>query len=241
MFVSIDIYEYITRFVDDDTVLNMFRVNKKFRQDEYIQRFMSRRYPFLLNFQENGENIFCFSRRKIYYISKLNKEYNIPYIPNQFYDPEEFYRKHKDTDYIYDYAIISICENNNMETLKTVSKMWKDYNLNYDNAILIATSLKYIDMIECFVEENLVCPNNIMPEAAESNNLDLMKFLITKGGNKFQRCLEIAAGKGNMDMVQLMLDNGVNSFNYAIQRAGINGYEDIEELLFQYQHDSFII
>lgn len=57
MKINKDVYEYMTNFADDKTVLSMFSVNKKFREEEYFSRVMSKRYPLLIKFRKDGETM----------------------------------------------------------------------------------------------------------------------------------------------------------------------------------------
>ena len=102
MLISKDIYEYITHFVDDKTVLNMFSVNKKFSGDEYFGRFMQRKYPFLCDyftFNKTPLNEWTWKSLfigMIYSIDKLEKDYGIPYIPTEGYNPKHLLTRDKE-------------------------------------------------------------------------------------------------------------------------------------------------
>ena len=72
-----DVYEYLTNFADDKTILNMLSVNKKFNDEEFFKRVMLRKYPFLLKFKGEGSYKEFFIRM-IYYIAKLKENYDIP-------------------------------------------------------------------------------------------------------------------------------------------------------------------
>jgi hypothetical protein len=83
MYVSKDIYEYLTNFVDENTVCNMLSVNKKFISEEYYRRVIERKYPFLLTFKDKDIDFKYeeklnyrlswrnFYIRNIYYILKI--------------------------------------------------------------------------------------------------------------------------------------------------------------------------
>ena len=73
-----DVYEYITNFADDRTIIDMLSVNKKFNGEVYFRRILRRKYPLLLNFQKRGETDKRLFIRMTYYIANLG---DIPYIP----------------------------------------------------------------------------------------------------------------------------------------------------------------
>ncbi len=76
-----DAYEYLLNFADDKDVLNMLSVNKKFRDEKLFEKIMKRRYPLLLKFKLPRKSYKSFFIEMIYYISKLQEEFDIPYIP----------------------------------------------------------------------------------------------------------------------------------------------------------------
>ena len=47
-----NIYEYITNFADDRTIISMLSVNKKFRDENLFKRIIQRRYPLLIEFKQ---------------------------------------------------------------------------------------------------------------------------------------------------------------------------------------------
>jgi len=91
MILPTDIYEYLTNFVDDKTILNMLSVNKKFNSDIFFKRILLRKYPLLLKFQTEEESMKQLFVRMIYSLNKLKERFDIPYIPNINYNPDIFY------------------------------------------------------------------------------------------------------------------------------------------------------
>jgi len=47
-----DVYEYLTNFGDDKTIVNMLSVNKTFRNEEFFKRVLERKYPMLISFKK---------------------------------------------------------------------------------------------------------------------------------------------------------------------------------------------
>ena len=99
MLMNRDVYEHITNFANDRTVLNMLSVNKKFNSDESYKRLLLRKYPHLINFKKDGENFKNLYIRMKNYINKLSKRFKFPYIPSPKFDPYAFYMEmtNKDT------------------------------------------------------------------------------------------------------------------------------------------------
>jgi hypothetical protein len=110
MYVCKDIYLYILEFVDDKTAFSMLSVNKKFNCEMYFENVMIRKYPLLTKFRdprfETWKHLFV---RMSLHIYKLERKYEIPYIPTIDYNPERFYRIFQhlilgEGDNIYNYA-----------------------------------------------------------------------------------------------------------------------------------------
>jgi hypothetical protein len=79
MFLSIDIYEYLTNFVDYKTVLNMLSVNKKFSNDIYFERIIKRKYLLLVIHKKEIETWKIFYLRIINCFKELKEKYNVSY------------------------------------------------------------------------------------------------------------------------------------------------------------------
>ena len=75
-----DVYEYLANHADDKTILNMLSVNKKFNDNIFFERIMTRKYPLLIQFKNDGETLKQFYVRMVHYLSKLEEEFGIPYI-----------------------------------------------------------------------------------------------------------------------------------------------------------------
>ena len=89
MIFPADVYEYITNFADDITILNMLSVNKRFNSEAYFGRIMNKKYPLLIRFKKHGDTYRTLFQRMSYYINKIEEKWGIPYIPCQNYNPEE--------------------------------------------------------------------------------------------------------------------------------------------------------
>ena len=97
-----DTYEYILNFADDRTILNMLSVNKKFRDEALFERIVKSRYPLLSKYihYNTWTNYYI---EIIYYLSKLQEEFNFPYIKTAEFRPQNLYehfKKHPDPETI---------------------------------------------------------------------------------------------------------------------------------------------
>ena len=74
-------------------------------------------------------------------------------------------------------------------------------------------------------------PDRMLVYASKKGHQDIVKLLLTRGGNTSAPALEVAAHNGHLDIVRLLLAHGAD-FGDAISKAAAKGYGDIvEELL----------
>ena len=90
-FLPKDVYEYLTNFADDKTILNMLMVNKKFQDDSFFHRVLLRKYPYLLEFKGSMTYKQLYTQM-VHYISLLEEKHDIPYIPAKGYNPRTMYK-----------------------------------------------------------------------------------------------------------------------------------------------------
>ena len=89
-----DTYEYILNFADDRTILNMLSVNKKFRDEALFERIVKIRYPLLAKYihYNTWANYYI---EIMYYLSKLEEEFDFPYIKTVEFRPQNLYEYFK--------------------------------------------------------------------------------------------------------------------------------------------------
>jgi hypothetical protein len=102
--------------------------NSESYNEKDFRYFIVNRYPLLAEFKEGSwKNLFI---QMIYYISKLQEDFGIPYIPTKGYNPKTFYidnvtknKKHDkgDMEHLYDLAIKYAEEGGNDEIVRLIS------------------------------------------------------------------------------------------------------------------------
>tara|TARA_R110001599_G_scaffold77421_3_gene211285 strand:- start:122 stop:922 length:801 start_codon:yes stop_codon:yes gene_type:complete len=182
-----DVYEYLTNFADDKTILNMLSVNKKFNDEQFFKRVLQRKYPLLLRFKGDeisNETYKQFFIRMVYYISKLEEEFSIPYIPHKNYNPESFF--------------------------------WPKIprELKITDALYLAIELKDLNIVKHIVEGN---PNkelnSALYTASSYGDLEIVKYLVSRGADGFAYAIEYAGQDGNTDIVEFLLEQIIISGN----------------------------
>ena len=86
-----DIYEYITNFADDETIINLLSTNTQLRDNTLFERIMRRRYPLLIRYKKLNEDWINLYLRMAHYILKLKEEFGLDYVPSSKLDPQFFY------------------------------------------------------------------------------------------------------------------------------------------------------
>lgn len=156
MNVSKDVYLKIACFADDQTILNMLSVNKKFNEPEFFRQILSCKYPKLILFRKN-ETWKRFYLKMIYYLDKLKRKYDFEYIPAPSFNPERLYNK------LYFYSRVG-----GLKNLVKHDKLLFYTELNDKTPFYENNRLIYIDtpLLE-----------QLMSRAAKSGNVKFLQFL----------------------------------------------------------------
>ncbi len=178
-----DTYEYLLNFADDKDILNMLSTNKKFRDEKFFERILKRRYPLLLKFKTN-ESYKNFFISSIFYISKIQEKFGIPYIPSEDYNPKliwDIIKHDKYRDEVYgilmSYAAVS-------GDVNIVNLLLQKDNIDLDDALYHAAAGGHLNLVKFFLEKGATDLGYALFQAAEDKQLHVIKFLIEKGVTK---------------------------------------------------------
>jgi hypothetical protein len=197
MRISKDIYEYILRFADDETTLNMFAVNKKFNDAKFILTICKRKYPFLnyfgryqrhslkrlLHFKEDAKKYYV---NTIKYIIKLEKYSEMPYIPSQEYCPQNFHLYYRDQPPV----------------------------IKWTEALFNAVTTTNMKLIKYFIDKGAKIDEDNMWNAVRHGDINVVKYLIEKGGRKYDKALT-RGGIRNINILKLLIETGEEDINYS--------------------------
>ena len=203
-----DLYEILMIF-DDESLLNFCKsaVNQEYekslcRDEKFWESRFYKKYPLLIKFKEN-QTYKKFYLEMVYYISKLEEEFGIPYISSKEFDPKRFYKIYRNDENIYNEAMIE------------------------------AAKEGHADIVKLMINKGANHFNNTMREAARKGHTDIVKLMIEKGATEFNGAMEAASAGGHMDIVKLMIEKGAYNFNGAVYFAIAKGHMDIVKLLIQ--------
>tara|TARA_R110001599_G_scaffold9946_2_gene49198 strand:- start:128 stop:733 length:606 start_codon:yes stop_codon:yes gene_type:complete len=200
MYVSKDIYEYITNFTDDKTILNMLSVNKKFNTEEFFGRVLFRKYPLLIRFKLEDETSKSLFLRMSYYLAKLDEQ-GIPYIPLDDYNPNIFYKRYSTDRDIYDLAMAYASMCGNMDIIKLmIDKGATNFNLS----LIYAAEEGYINIVEFAIDMGATNFNSGMIHAIMGGHIDMAKLMYGRGANNFQECMQYTKDPDVLTFLKLM-------------------------------------
>jgi len=204
MNISKDMYEYLTNFADDRTILNMLSVNKKFNDEDFFKRVMIRKYPLLLKYKKSDETYKRFFIKNIYYIAKIKEKYDIPYFPGRYYNPVTFYNYPSYTIYetAMDWAALE-------GFTDIVELMIQKGANNYYTAVLEAAKGGHIDLVKFFINKGAKNYNNILLRAIEHGHLNIVKFAIQKGA-KDRTAIFWANRQDNVEIIDYINSLNIN-------------------------------
>lgn len=130
-----DIFVKIAEDTDDDrSILNMLSVNKKYYSEEFFKQLFKKRFPLLSVLRKEEESWKEFYLSQIYYLDKLKREFDIPYIPVASFIPNKIYHQTK----VFSGRLITLLnvysEAGNLNKVKEISRELGSKLDNYEAA-----------------------------------------------------------------------------------------------------------
>lgn len=197
-----DVYEYLLNFADDNAIISMLSVNRKFSDDSFFEKVLKRKYPLLIQFRKENESFRSLFVRMVYYIAKLEEEFNIPYIPANKYDPEKFYKYYKDKEEIYNEAMQYAFE---IEDIKIVKHLMEiGHHISYDRAMFFGSRVGSTDIIELAIKKGAHMFNISTTMAARYGHLNIVKLFIKKGATLISSAITAAEKRGHLEVVNYL-------------------------------------
>lgn len=244
MEVTKDVYEYMTNFADDKTILNMLSVNRKFNDPIFFERVMMRKYPLLIEFKKENESWKEFFIRMVYAIAKLEEETKIPYIPTKGYNPDELYQRYKNS-YAYQKLpkshVIYVelggeaAKGGHLSLLNLVLEKYPYRVVLYNRAIIQAAAGGQFNLVKYLAEK---APNSYFREAfevaAKNGHLNIIEYLLTKfqpTTHDLNVAMNWAAERGHLEIVKYLVGKGARSFSSALEYSASSGHMDIVKYL----------
>jgi len=228
-----DVYEYLASTADDRTILNMLSTNKSFTDPNFFERIMRRKYPLLIKFKKDDETWKIFFLRMTYYISKIEEEYGIPYIPSVDYNPEITYKnKNLEGRYsIYSWMLFNAVKSNRIDIVELILNK-NIPHLDISLPLRSAASRGYIDIVKLLTPHvtklNL---NKALRSASIQGHLTTVKYLIEKGADNLDEALRSAVYGKHLDIVKFLIEKGGKNLEVALINSASRGRRDVIEFL----------
>ena len=231
-YIPKDIYEYITNFADDRTILNMLSANKKFNDEEFFKRVLERKYPSLLNFrkEETYKSLFL---RMVQAIAKLEEEYGIPYIPVEGYDPVDVYKWSKLTN-VYDTAMSYAVQTGDLDLVKSLTDKG---DIDYNDAMLEAVKAGHENIVEFMISKGAGKFNAGLNTAARAGRIKIVRLMFKYGASLnliLNTPLITASENGHLDIVKFLVEKGATSFKTALAWANRGKHTEVADYLRQF-------
>lgn len=188
---------------------------------------LRRRYPYLVEFKTINETWKTLYLRMSYYITKLNEEYGIPYIPVKEYDPSKFYNENKEVGLltsgsnIFKYRAMMIAIIG--DSLDIVKQMIEKGVDDFDSGLREASSVNNKKIVDLFIKNGASDLNGAMSEAGKNGHLDMVKYLNNIGASDYGYLLFAAVEGKHKEIMEYAAKKGVRDFEYDI---AIDGEKD---------------
>ena len=226
-----DVYEYISNFADDKTLINMILANSKvFDNEKFYEKVIRKRYPLLMEYLYNKTWKFLYLDM-VRMLSKVEEEYQIPYIPTKGYSPGMILVSRKKD--VYDTALYCAAAGGNIDLIDYFIKKGAT---KLDDALI--NGCKYADLrtVEHLIDKGAEDYHTLIYTAASLEKIDIMQFLLDyleiHDLNSFgRRALYEAISHGHINAVKFLVENGMRILESNIENAEDHGKYDIAEYL----------
>ena len=200
MYLTKDVYEYLTNFADDRTILNMLSVNKKFSDAPFFRNVLNRKYPGLIQYKDASWRRFYVEMS--YYIAKL-EEMGFPYIPG--INPRDFYTRNKNRMVNMLNEALYFSTAAQRKDLIDYFLTKRNYNIgNYNTALTEAAKVDSQELVEFFIQKGANDFDNALLFTAEAGHLDLVRFFIEKGVKISTIGLAIQEAKNHPEIIEYL-------------------------------------
>jgi hypothetical protein len=211
-----DLDKHLARYVNDKDVLNMI-VNKKYLElfdEQFFHNLLILKYPVLIRYKKK-ETWKTFYIKMTYYLSKLKKEFNFPYIPHKYYNPIQLYRDAKEVpERIWNTGLLFAAGFRDAKLIEDM--LSKGARPHY--GLMGASVINDIKLAEYFISLGIDDLASGLVRAAEYGHKDLVDYFIAKGVQPKYAIVGAATSK-NDDIFNYIVSKYPVNLNHALLRA----------------------
>ena len=229
-----DSYEYLLNFADDKDILNMLSVNKKFRDEEFFEKILKRKYPDTLQYKGDYESYRSFFIKTIYYLSKLKEKYDIPYFVGM--DPENLYKASKNL-YLSELYNKTLLLSSRYGNLDVVNLMMKKGANDIISAADFAAKGGHLNVIKYFIDKGARNFSEIATSAAYYAHGYIIDYLLEKkyiDKTVLNQSLYYATLGGHLSLIKHLISLGADDFKRIFQTATTDENQEIIDYIKQF-------
>lgn len=233
-----DVDREILKFVDDDELLRVCSVSKRFYycvcDDNFLRRRLQKYFD-VKKYKLEDETWKKFFARIQYYVTRM-KNYNFTYVNGDFVKQYSLLRNYKNSD-----LLLQSCSKNEISLLKyCVEHLNLDVNVKSNWAVRIASSSGYIDILLYLISKGADIHANsgyCIRWACEYGHYEIVKILLEHGADIHSESdlpLLWASENGHLDVVKLLLQKGASKIPEAIKLAIKKGQSEVVQYLLHF-------
>lgn len=196
-----NVYTYLAQFADDREVLLMLTANKNFNDDKFFEMVFRRKYPELVIFKKPNQRWKKYYLRTMFFLSGL-KEAGLDYRFTPKYSPKQMFddmiQYDKNFAQMIDWAIVG-----NLEGIKMMQNLRR---IDTNAGIITAIANNHLPIVDYLLRGDAIrLINHYMKRAINlTNNLDILKLIVDRGGNDFEASIQRAKKLGKQHFVDYL-------------------------------------
>ena len=204
----------ILSHLPDRELLMVCTINKRMWNEVCDDNFLKRRltrYPGISKFKKENESWKQFFLRVIYYVSKMQDEFNFVYSEGDFEKQYTLLKEAKD-----DNLLIRGSEDGELSIVKHALETGADIHTFADFPLIQAIKYNHMDVVKYLLSKGAdIEARNHYPliQAIDRNNFEIVKYLIEQGvdihSNREYPITE-ASIVGNLDIVKYLAEHGAD-------------------------------
>ena len=234
-----DVDREILKFVDDDELLVVCSISKRFYYCVCDDNFLKRRlqkYFDVEKYKLEEESWKKFFAKIQFYAIRMKKNYNFIYVNGDFAEQYSLLKNYKNSD-----LLLQSCSKNELSLLKyCVEHLKLDVKVHSNWAVRIASSSGYVDILLYLISKGADIHANsgyCIRWACKYGHYEIVKILLEHGADIHAESdlpLLWASENGHLDVVKLLLQKGASKIPEALKLAIKKGQSEVVNYLLQF-------